>query len=62
MAAASVVGRGAGRRRSDVPTVRRLFARDSQIIVSESSGAALWPKLCDRSQVMALKVESPGKA
>lgn len=62
VAAASVVGRGAGRRRSDVPTLRRLFARDSQIIVSESSGAALWPKLRDRSQVMALKVESPGKA
>lgn len=60
MAAPSVVGRGAARRRSDVPTLRRLFARDSQIIVSESSGAALWPKLCDLSQRVALEVKSPG--
>lgn len=53
VAAPSVVGRGVARRRSDVPTLRRLFARDSQIIVSESSGAALWPKLCDLSQMVA---------
>lgn len=53
VAAPSVVGRGVARRRSDVPTLRRLFAHDSQIIVSESSGAALWPKLCDLSQMVA---------
>jgi hypothetical protein len=43
----SLVVEQLARRRSDVPTLRRLFARDSQIIVSESPGAALWPQLCD---------------